>query len=79
MKVSFDGMRRNIARSYNEMAIKLKDIPLDENQKEAIEQLRSNIGGLLCVYDDEVPDCNDLSEMVELVSIDGKEQENNSD
>lgn len=74
MKVSFDGLRKNIAQAYNDHARtinKLEDIDECElnELKETCEELRAMLGWLMLVQDDEEPDdCNDLSESVTLIS-----------
>ena len=70
MKVSFDGLRRNIAGSFNEMVRKLDGADLRESQMEAIENLRGSIGGLLSIYDSTADnDFHDLSDRVKLLHI----------
>ena len=64
MKISFDGLRRNIARAFNDV---VRD-PSCEN----MEDLRMHIANLLAVYDDDVKgDCNELSDDVKLLEVIG--------
>lgn len=70
MKISFDGLRRNIGWDFNSVVLEIKDLNIDyedqrSNLKELVNNLRSSIGGLLACYDkDEQPDdFNDLSDM----------------
>lgn len=67
MQVDMNGLRLNIARAYNQMCRELNLDELDINQKEAIEELRMHIGGLLCVYDND--SLRDLSEEIELFDV----------
>jgi hypothetical protein len=62
MKVSMNGLRRNLARAFNCAARDRSD--------ENLDQLRQHIGILLSVYDDEIEgDMDDLSESVHLTEI----------
>lgn len=73
MKVSFDGLRSNIAQAYNDHARtinKLEDVDKWEfnELKTTCDELRALIGILMCVEDDEDPnDCNDMSD-IKLIS-----------
>lgn len=71
MKVSFDGARRNLANSFN----KLAKTELSEEQIIYMEDLRSCIGGFLCMYADNDEDCHDLSDVVRLTDL-GDDDEN---
>jgi hypothetical protein len=64
MKISFDGLRQNIAFDFNQLAKELNSISMDEEEViKLTNQLRSSIGCLLACYDkDQQPDdFNDLS------------------
>jgi hypothetical protein len=73
MKISFDGLRRNIAWEFNNLAAELAIIPLDqpimpshlERIKRFANELRGSIGGMLCCYDEnqQPEDFNDLSDL----------------
>ena len=67
MKVSFDGLRINLAESFNEMVRTLNGTDLRQSQMDSIENLRGMIGGLLCIYDGE--NITDLSDKVKLSHI----------
>lgn len=70
MKVSFDGIRKNIAGAYNTMVISLDGQELNDSQKDAIDGLRSMIFGLLCIYDDSDKEgFSDLSDKIKLQRI----------
>jgi hypothetical protein len=62
MKVSVDGLRRNMARAYNkaidgyQYAIECHDGDDFETLKEGLDELRQMIGGLMCVYSDDPED-----------------------
>ena len=76
MKVSFDGLRTNIAKSFNRVAEEIKEVSSDrdgfEELKEATMDLRSMIAGLLgCQIPEDMPaDGNDLSFKIKLVNVD---------
>jgi hypothetical protein len=54
MKISFDGLRKGIARSYNDIAVIFLDSGKEkEDMAEAIESLRQYVGTLLAVYGEE--------------------------
>ncbi len=82
MKVSFDGLRRNLARSYNELFRAIHE-PYDEqieelqkeNIAEALQDLRQMIAVLLCVYDDDdKEDMNCLIDEIELLNFEPDEE-----
>ena len=63
MKVSFNGVRMNIARTYNLVVAS----QTEAERRDAMGQLRQNIGALLACYDDAVVgDCDDISGSIEL-------------
>lgn len=54
MKVSFDGLRKGIARSYNDIATVFLDPKREkEDMADAIECLRQYAGTLLAIYGEE--------------------------
>ena len=62
----------NLAYAYNQIAERLNDgIPLsNKDLKEDMDNLKSAIGGLLCIYDpNDENDCNDLSDKVMLWEV----------
>lgn len=66
MKASFDEIRLRLAISFNNLAL----TQLTEEQIPKMENLRSLIAGLLCMYDDSCPDdCNDLSAVARLCEV----------
>ena len=67
MRASFDGVRRNLASDFNALA----KTELNSDQKCILNNIRSSIVGLLCMYQDEDPDgdCNCLIESVPLEEI----------
>lgn len=73
MKLSFDGIRKNLARAFNELA----ETELSPEQLEPMRFLRQVVGGLLCAYDErDMPgDCNMLADKVELLPIPGEEED----
>jgi len=76
MKISFDGLRMNLAKSYNELFCALRDSTDDEKQVEAMLSLRQNIGILLCMYDDSnKEDSNCLIDDIELLNFEPDEDE----
>jgi hypothetical protein len=75
MKISFDGLRKNIAADFNALAEDVQDLEsfLDRGTgfADGINKLRSSLGALMACYDSEqMPDdFNDLSEEVELFEL----------
>lgn len=71
MKISFDGLRRNIAGDFNDLAKRIKYLDLDNDLSAEMNILRSSIGGLLACYDSkEMPDdFNDLSSEIKLLEL----------
>lgn len=71
MKVSFDGLRKNIAGDFNDLAKRIKYLDLDNDLSAEMNTLRSSIGGLLACYDSkEMPDdFNDLSGEIKLLEL----------
>lgn len=78
MTVSMNGMRHNLVRSYNKVVRHLKEHIVDnltdseceelhEELDEDFEELRQNIGFLLCVFDPDENDKNftDLSKEID--------------
>ncbi len=66
MKVSFDGLRRNIAFDFNQLTKELNSVSVDEEEViKLTNQLRSSIGCLLSCYDknQQPDDFNDLSDL----------------
>jgi len=75
MKVSFDGLRRNIALCWNEYIESLSS-EWESDRLEALDNLRFNISNLMCVYDDNIADdCNDLSD-IKILSQDMERMDN---
>ena len=72
MKVSFDGLRKGIARSYNDIAAIFLDSGKEkEAMAEAIESLRQYVGTLLAIYGEE----KDIKELdFRLVNIEEDDQ-----
>ena len=68
MKVSFNGARINLARAYNEFYASVEN-DLQQHQKDKLLELRSNIGGFLCMYEEGNPDCKELD-----IELDGGEK-----
>ena len=61
MKVNFDQMRKNLATNYNRLVTELNSCFGDIEP--AITDLQNSIAGLLCLYDPDSEDCNDLSDI----------------
>lgn len=67
MKISFDGLRKNIAADFNCLVREMKylgDECPTKYLREYVNNLHGSIGGLMCCYDSQqIPDdFNDLSE-----------------
>jgi hypothetical protein len=66
MKASFDGARMNLLRDFNDLA----KTEFNNEQKEIMKNLRSDVVALLCMYDDyDAEDCNCLIDEVTIVEI----------
>ena len=67
MKLSFDGIRENLANAFNDLA----DTELSYDQRTVMRRMRMIIGGLLAAYDprDQPGDCNMLAGKIELAKI----------
>lgn len=76
MTVNMNGMRYNLAKSYNKVVRHLKEHIVDnltdyecEELHEVLdkdfEELRQNIGILLCVFDPDEKDFTDMSENID--------------
>jgi hypothetical protein len=64
MKISFNGLRKNIARAFNEV--------IREPNYSNMDELRMHIANLIAVYDDDVQgDFDDLSDDVKLLEVIG--------
>ena len=76
MKLSFDGIRKNLARTFNDLV----ETELSYEQREIMRDMRQIVGGLLCAYDprDQPDDCNMLADEIELLPIadEAEEDEN---
>lgn len=70
MKISFDGLRKNIAEDFNALIETIKSSP-SADLCEDIGDLRASVGALLCCYDQlQMPDdFNDLSEEIKLLEL----------
>lgn len=74
MKVSFDGLRKNIAADFNVLVQEMQYLGDECSAKylrEYVNNLRGSIGGLLACYDSEqMPDdFNDLSGEIKLLEL----------
>jgi hypothetical protein len=69
VKVSFNGARINLARAYNDFYQSIES-DLQQHQKDKLRELRSNIFGFLCMYEEGNPDCKELD-----IKLDGGEDE----
>lgn len=67
MNVSFNGIRRNLARNFNVLAA-TKD-RLDWEQKKALNDMRETIAGLLCMYEEDNLDSICLIDIVHLEKV----------
>ena len=76
MTVNMNGLRRNILRSYNRIVRHLREYITDnlsdyeceelhEELDEDFEELRQNIGFLLCVFDPDGDKFTDMSEEID--------------
>ncbi len=76
MKVSFDGIRKNIARAYNEVVRCFVD-ESEEATENALMELRQMLQGLMACYDPEKQpgDFNELVDDVVLTSLRPDEEE----
>lgn len=77
MKLSFDGIRKNLARTFNDLA----ETDLSFEQREIMRDMRMVVGGLLAAYDprDQPGDCNMLADEVELLPIPDEDDEEDSE
>ena len=66
MKASFNGARKNLARDFNSLA-RTKN-RLDNEQKQALNDIRNDIVGLLCMYEED-PDSSCLIDTVHLEEV----------
>jgi hypothetical protein len=73
VRLSFDGIRENLADAFNDLA----STELSDEQREIMRWMRQIVGGLLAAYDprDQPGDCNMLADEVELLPIPGEEDE----
>lgn len=73
MRLSFDGIRRNLAYAFNDLA----STELTLEQREPMRQMRMFVGGLLAAYDprDQPDDGNMLADKIELLSIPDDDEE----
>lgn len=75
MKISFDGLRKNIAVNFNALAEDVQDLESFMDKKtglaDRINKLRSSLGALMSCYDSEqMPDdFNDLSGKIKLLEL----------
>ena len=74
MKISFDGLRKNIADDFNELVKQIFQTLEDqdvEDLREHVGKLRGSLGGLMCCYDsNQIPDdFNDLSDEINLSNL----------
>lgn len=73
--VSMDGLRRNIARSYNALVETLAyayahDYPIDREEiEEHMRELRQDIAILHCVYDDNTEQFSNLTDEIDKILI----------
>jgi len=72
MKASFNGARRNLANDFNSTVKSMKGSEVNPMTKRHLGDLRSDIVGLLCMYDDETEGDIDLMiDEVPLVDVEG--------
>jgi hypothetical protein len=73
MKVSFDGLRRNIAEDFNHLVLHMGLIETVNRDyyRGLVDDLRKSLGCLMACYDSkEMPeDFNDLSEEIKLSEL----------
>ena len=76
MRLSFDGIRKNLAGAFNDLAA----TELSDDQREIMRWMRQIVGGLLASYDprDQPDDCNMLADEIELLSIPDEDWEDTS-
>jgi hypothetical protein len=66
MKASFDGVRMNLAHSFNRLA----HTDLDRYQIQEMQTMRECIIALLCMYDENcTDDCRDLIDEIRLEEL----------
>lgn len=77
MKLSFDGIRENLANTFNDLA----NTELSYEQREIMRDMRRFVGGLLCAYDprDQPNDCNMLADKIRLLEIPDEEDLDSDD
>ena len=77
MKISFDGARKQLARSHNDLVESIRSLDIYgpkweqeatlESLKENADRMRESVGAFLCMYDDSVEgDMTMLADDVEL-------------
>lgn len=71
MKVNFNGLRIALARDYNGVvdALKYREEKLSEQTRDSLTKLGDTIAVVLCIYDPDREDCDDLSEKVKLKEL----------
>ena len=78
MKASMNGMRRNLAMEYNQLAKVFLDPDLEkEDMAGEIEALRQIIGAFLCCYEPNDPDFTELDIKLVNISEDQDEEDGN--
>jgi formiminotetrahydrofolate cyclodeaminase len=69
MKVSMDGMRINLVRSFNKFCTKKVMEKLDTDELEKLDELRQNINNLLCLFDNNDDNCTLLYDEYKIPEI----------
>jgi len=67
MKINFDNMRRGMVRELNSLIQKYN--AGNSNLSEEIEMLCCYIGGFLCIYDPDIENFSDLSDVLEIEEL----------
>lgn len=76
MRVSVDGMRRNMTADINRLREAITSVidELDDYDKqkiiESFDQVACNQNSFNCMYDDEDEDCNDLGDQLKIELLD---------
>ena len=72
MQASFNGARKHLAADFNSTVKSMKGSEVNPMTKRHLGDLRSDIVGLLCMYDDECEgDIDMLMDEVSLVTVEG--------
>lgn len=69
MKASFDGIRMRLVGDFNAAAQRAKQLH-DPELARHMDAMRYSVVGLICMYSEEMDDCHDLSDILNVEEID---------